>query len=181
MQFIFDVILKLHSRFQGSSSCACAYVRHCLCTSAFAAKTSLPVIQTEHCHFYPNTLTHSSIHWKSCNVFSSQVHNYFNPPTRFTQTIYLIACPFTYFRRWIHMSVGFPPQVGFHINHHLILHRQPGCLPNSPEDGGADWVGRRPGRSDSDRVWHHARRIHNDLLPGQRLHTSLHVMDLLYS
>ncbi|TMS07739.1 Glutamate receptor ionotropic, kainate 4 [Larimichthys crocea] len=41
--------------------------------------------------------------------------------------------------------------VGIHINHNLIVHRQPGCLPNSPEDGGADRISRRPGRSDGNR------------------------------
>lgn len=71
--------------------------------------------------------------------------------------------------------------MGFYINHHLILHRQPGRLPNSSEDGGAHRVSRRPGRSDGNRVWHHARRIHDDLLPGQRLYTSLHMVDCLYS
>lgn len=89
MHFIFDVIFKLHSRFAGhqgqrwdsDGSCACAYVRHYLCMSAFAAKTSLPFTQTEHCHLCPYTPTHSSIHWKPCSVFSSQVRSYFNPPT----------------------------------------------------------------------------------------------------
>lgn len=103
----------------------------------------------------------------------------------FTQTIYLHtpACPFTYFCRWIHMllSPASPLQVGLHINHHLILHRQPGCLPNSPKDGGANWVSRRPCRSDGDRVRHHARRIHYDLLPGQRLHTLLRMIGCLFT
>lgn len=173
------------SRWESDGSCACIYLRHCLCTSAFAAKTSLPFIQTEHCHLHPYTPTHSSIHWKFCSVFSSQVRSYFNPPTLFTHTIYLHTppCPFTYFYRWIHMflSPDFPPQVGIHINHNLIVHRQPGCLPNSPEDGGADRISRRPGRSDGNRVRHHAWRIHNDLFSGQRLHTSLYVIDCLYS
>lgn len=76
---------------------------------------------------------------------------------------------------------SFLPQVGFYLNHHLILHRQPGCLPNSSEDGGADRISRWPGRSDRDRVWHHAWRIYNDLLSGQRLNTSLHMIDCLCS
>lgn len=74
---------------------------------------------------------------------------------------------------------AFPTQVGLHINHHLILHCQLGCLPDSPEDGGANRVSGRPGWSDSDRVRHHARRIHNDLLPG--LHTLLYIIHCLLS
>lgn len=131
----------------------------------------------------------SSAHWKNPAVSSSlrcAVFSFFLiHPTLFSQTIYLhmLVCPFTYFYKWIHMflSSAFPPQVGFHINHNLILHRQLGCLPNSSEDGGADRVGGRPGRSDGDRVWYHARRIHNDFLSGQRLLMSLHEKHCLCS
>ena len=91
-----------------------------------------------------------------------------------------IHCPFRLHSFMGEYICSCPPQVGLHINHNLILHRQPCCLPNSPEDGGADRVGGRPGRSDGHRVRHHARRLHHDLLPGQMLHTSLHMMDCLY-
>lgn len=163
-----------------------------LCVSAFAAKNSRPFIQTEHCHLYLFTPTHSSIHLFSplkktlqCPLLSGVQFFFLIHPTLFSQTIYLhmLVCPFTYFYKWIHMflSSAFPPQVGFHINHNLILHRQLGCLPNSSEDGGADRVGGRPGRSDGDRVWYHARRINNDFLPGQRLLMSLHEKHYLCS
>lgn len=179
LECISSLVLKFYFRLQGSGWIVIAVV-HALhirrCLSAFAAKTSLPFIQTEHCHLHPYTLIHPLIHLLKvprcllplrCAVISILPHA--SP----RQCIFILP---------LHTSgeciclFGFPPQVGFHINHHLILHCEPGCLPDSPEDGSAHRVGRRPGRSDSDRVRHHARRIHNDLLPGQRLHTSLHLM-----
>lgn len=129
-----------------------------LSMSAFASKSSI-------LSFYPSAPSHVSIHlviyWKSCSVFiqvpiysvSVHLHSFIGE--------YICSCP---------------PQVGLHINHHLVLHSQPGCLPDCPEDGGANRVSGRPGRSDSNRIWHHAWRIHYDLLPGQRLHKPLHMM-----
>lgn len=141
-----------------------------------AATTASSFIRLGHCHLYPCTLTPSSILWKPCSVFSSEVCRYFNPPTSHPDSlsscsllIYIDSC------QWAYMSAGFLLQVGFHVNHHLILHCQPGCLPDGPEDGGAHRVSGWPGRSDSHRVRHHAWRIHDDLLPGQRSHTTLHV------
>lgn len=139
-----------------------------------AATTASSFIR--HCHLYPCTLTPSPILWKPCSVFSSEVCRYFNPPTSHPDSlsscsllIYIDSC------RWVHMSAGFLLQVGFYVNHHLILHCQPGCLPDGPEDGGAHRVSGWPGRSDSHRVWHYARRIHDDLFPGQTSQTTLHV------
>lgn len=154
-------------------------------TSVYIWMTSSAFVLTKHRHLCPLTLNHPSIYWTSCSIFSSQCRSYFNPPARFTLTICLHtparSLAFSY--GWIHMflSPALPPQVGLYINHHLILHRQPGCLPNGPEDGGAHRVGRRPGGSDGDWVRHHAWRIHDDLLSGQRLHASLHVMECLHS
>ena len=58
------------------------------------------------------------------------------------------------------------PQVGLHLDHHLLLHGQPGRLPHRAAHGGARGVGRRPGRPDQHRVRHHPRRLHHDLLSG---------------
>lgn len=123
---------------------------------------------------HAHTLTHPLK--KPRSVFSSEVCGYFNPPTSHPDSlslrsllIYIGSC------LRVHMSPGFPPQVGFHLNHHFILHCQPGCLPHGTEDGGAHRVGGRPGRPDGHRVRHHARRIHHDLLPGQNSHATLHV------
>ncbi|CAM5176737.1 unnamed protein product [Eretmochelys imbricata] len=55
--------------------------------------------------------------------------------------------------------------VGFHPDHHLVLHGQPGRLPDGAAHGGPRGVGRRPGRPDQHRVRHHPRRLHHDLLP----------------
>lgn len=141
-----------------------------------SSKTSIATFIYTHPPIYPSTP-------------SSTENPAVSPPLRcagilssftLTQTIYLHTpvSPFTYFYMWIHMSLSsaFTPQVGLHINHHLILHRQPGCFPYGPEDGGAHRVSRRPGRSDGNRVWHHAWRIHNDLLSGQRMYTALHTI-----
>lgn len=126
---------------------------------------------------HAHTLTHS-LKTQQCLLLwvDLVVCRYFNPPTSHPDSlsscsllIYIDSC------RRVHMSAGFLLQVGFHVNHHLILHCQPGCLPDGPEDGGAHRVSGWPGRSDSHRVRHHARRIHNDLFPGQRSHTTLQV------
>jgi len=104
---------------------------------------------------------------------------YYSPPTFPPQTIHLrtrpTPPPFAYlYRSTRFLSAASPPQVGLHINHHLLLHRQPGRLPHGAEDGGAHRVGGRPGGPDGDRVRHHARGVHDDLLPGQRSPVSLH-------
>lgn len=98
----------------------------------------LHFIQSVYCHLHIYSLLQSCQVTENPAVSSSlRCACYFNPPTRSIKTIHLNAAHrFAYLCCRIHMSIGFSPQVGFHLNHHLILHRQPGCLPHSPEDGG---------------------------------------------
>ncbi|CAF93840.1 unnamed protein product, partial [Tetraodon nigroviridis] len=72
-------------------------------------------------------------------------------------------------------------QVGLHAHHHLVLHGEPGGLPNGPEDGGSHRVPGRPGRPDQHPVRDHPRGLHHDLLhelslPDVPAHVDLHVL-----
>lgn len=53
--------------------------------------------------------------------------------------------------------------VVLHVDHHLLLHCQPGCLPHGGEDGLAHWLGRRLGQANQNRVRRRERRLHHDL------------------
>lgn len=60
----------------------------------------------------------------------------------------------------------FVKQVGFHADHHLLLHGEPGSVPDGSEDGGAHRICRRPGRPDEHPVRYYSGRKHYDLLYG---------------
>ena len=66
--------------------------------------------------------------------------------------------------------------VVFHPHHNIILYCQLGSFPDSRADGVANWKCRRFSQTDQDRIWHHSRRIYNDVLFGKiGLITSRHL------
>lgn len=50
--------------------------------------------------------------------------------------------------------------VVLHVDHHLLIHSQPGCLLDSGEDGVAHRECRGPSEADGNRLWDAGSRIH---------------------
>lgn len=137
---------------------------HALQSRSFRSNLTFISLSSEtHLHLY--SLTQSSLPMsilQSLPTRSRQVRSPLHPSCTFRRRSPPPVCIENLQSvRWLPF-----PQVGVHPDHHLVLHRQPGRLPHRAEDGGAHRVGGRPGGSDGDRVRHHARRIHHDLLPG---------------
>lgn len=116
LECVSSLILKFCFRLQGSGWVVNAVV-HALhircCLSAFAAKTSLPFIQTEHCRLHPCTLIHPLIHLLKvprclfplrCTVISVLPHAspwqsiFILPAHLHTSGEYI--CPLAFLHRW---------------------------------------------------------------------------------
>lgn len=149
--------------------CVCIHdIRHCLHFSHHPNRAFSPFL-----HKHPPTNISTAKSSVNPAVRSPArcaiAHVHLNNPSPHSHLrIYMCLCSI-----WLHVSgICLLTQVGLHADHHLFIHRQPGCLPNGPEDGGADRVGGWSGRPDINRVWHNARRIHNDFFSGEGWHSA---------